>query len=513
MADELLVTTDEETLIERMGEFSDDSVGWVYYSFPWGQGELVGYDGPDKWQLEVLMALRDGLITLNEAIQIAVGSGHGVGKTAMVAWLILWAMSTKVDTRGVVTANTETQLKTKTWPELQKWHRLFIASHWFNYTATAFYSVAKDHDKTWRVDMVTWSEEKTEAFAGLHNKGNRIILIIDEGSAVPDKIWEVSEGALTDKDTEIIWAVFGNPTRNTGRFYECFHKFKKRWKTFRVDSRDVKITNKEKIAKWIEDYGEDSDFVRVRVKGLHPKASDHQYISSDIIEAARKRTLHPYTYNFAPIIIGIDRAWSGNDTKVWMRQGLFSKRLGTFNKGEDDFLIAGYVARWEDELKADAVFIDFGYGTGVYSAGKQLNRQWKMVEFGGEPMDRQYLNKRMEIWATMRRWLMDGGKINDDEDIAEDLKAPEAFEVQTGKNAGRMKMESKEDMKDRGIDSPDDADALAVTFSYPVKNKRQKMFDTMGNVTNNKYDVFKGNFNNEGNKQFNPLDPVWQIER
>jgi hypothetical protein len=102
-------------------------------------------------------------------------------------------LSTFEDTRGVVTSNTETQLKTKTWAELAKWHRLFIARDFFEFTATAIYSKAKDHDKTWRFDMIPWSVEKTEAFAGLHNKGKRIVVIFDEASAIPDKIFEVTE--------------------------------------------------------------------------------------------------------------------------------------------------------------------------------------------------------------------------------------------------------------------------------------------------------------------------------
>lgn len=513
MSNDAVITDDEDRLIDKMGEFSSDPVGFVYYSFPWGEGELKDYDGPEKWQLELLMAVRDGLLTLNQAIEVATASGHGVGKSCLVAWLILWGLATKVDTRCIITANTETQLKTKTWPELQKWHRMFIASHWFVFTATSVYSVAAGREKTWRADLIPWSEEKTEAFAGLHNKGKRILVIFDEASAIPDKIWEVTEGALTDEGTEIIWAVFGNPTRNTGRFFDCFNKHRKRWRNVRVDSREVRITNKVKIQQWIEEYGEDSDFVRVRVKGLHPRASDHQFIASDVIEAARKRFLRPDQFTFAAVVIGVDRAWSGDDTKVWLRQGLYSKRLGTFNKGEDDFVVSGYIARWEDEYKADAVFIDFGYGTGIFSSGNQMGRKWKMVEFGGEPTDRRYLNKRMEIWGLMKDWLVGGGKIPDDDDIAEDLKSPEAYEIQTGGNAGRMKMESKEDMKDRGLPSPDDGDALALTFSFPVLSKSQKMFNENTKPRENKqYDPLSINITEQGsNRVYDPLSPLGKV--
>jgi len=184
-------------------------------------------------------------------------------------------MSTFKDTRGVVTANTETQRKTKTWAELAKWFRLcWFASQMFDLTATAIFSVSPDHQKTWRIDMVPWSERNTEAFAGLHNKGKRILLIFDEASAIPDVVWEVSEGALTDEGTQIIWCVFGNPTRNTGRFKGCFAgKTRRRWNRRQIDSRTSVFVNRGQIDEWISDYGIDCDFVKVRVRGMFPGMS------------------------------------------------------------------------------------------------------------------------------------------------------------------------------------------------------------------------------------------------
>src|SRR5690606_2066805 len=132
-------------------------------------GELEGAAGPEPWQVKLLEELRDGLLTVEEAIQLARTSGHGIGKSACVSWIILWAISTFEDTRGVVTANTENQLKTKTWVELAKWYRLFIGRSLFEMTATALFSSDPEHERTWRIDMTPWSERNTEAFAGLHN--------------------------------------------------------------------------------------------------------------------------------------------------------------------------------------------------------------------------------------------------------------------------------------------------------------------------------------------------------
>ena len=138
-----------DELIEELASFSSDPLGFVLFSFPWGEpGELADALGPEPWQIDLLTALGQGVITLHEAIQLARTSGHGIGKSACVSWIILWAISTFEDTRGVVTANTENQLKTKTWVELAKWHRLFIAKHLFKMTATALFSADPEHERT-----------------------------------------------------------------------------------------------------------------------------------------------------------------------------------------------------------------------------------------------------------------------------------------------------------------------------------------------------------------------------
>lgn len=445
------------------------------YSFPWGSGELEEYDGPDTWQEKILKDVRDGLLTPAQAIQIAVSSGHGVGKSALVAWLILWSLATFEDTKGIVTANTATQLSTKTWAELAKWYRLFIAKHWFVFTATSIYSVEKEHEKTWRFDAIPWSETHTEAFAGLHNKGRRVVLIFDEASAIPDSIWEVAEGALTDKDTELLWITFGNPTRNTGRFHACFNSMRHRWKTMTVDSRDAKMTNKEQLNQWIADYGEDSDFCRVRVRGIFPNTSDNQFIPTDVVQKAKGKHLDESQYNFAPKIIGVDPAWTGGDeTVVVLRQGLASQILTVIRKNDDDFYVAGLIAKLEDEHKVDAVMIDLGYGTGIYSAGKQMHRQWTLIPFGGKSSDLGFANKRAEMWNLMKQWLTSGGAIPNDPTLATDLTSPEAYVVAVGPNAGKIILESKDDMKKRGLASPNRADALALTFAMPVLPKAQQ---------------------------------------
>lgn len=467
----------EAMLAEDMGRFFYDPLGFVLYAFDWGKGELTGFDGPDEWQAEFLSnwgeAIRrnnfDG-VTPVEAYRDATSSGHGIGKSALSSWVILYVMSTRPHSKGVVTANTSEQLRTKTWGELGKWKKRCITGHWFEYNNGKgnMNITHPEFAESWRVDGQTCREENSESFAGLHAANSSPWYLFDEASAVPDKIWEVAEGGLTDG--EPFWFVFGNPTRNTGRFRECFRKFRHRWSNRQVDSRKAKMTNKELIEQWRTDYGEDSDFFKVRVRGLFPSASDLQFIPQSYVDGAMSRTLEHSQYSFAPKIIGVDPAYSGADeASVYLRQGLYSKLLGSYPKTEDDVKFAQLIAGFEDEHKADAVFIDFGYGTGIHSIGKSWGRSWRLVQFGGESKDPQMLNKRGEMWNALKSWLNDGGSL-DDQQTADEITAPE-YKVRLD---GKIVLEAKEEMKRRGVPSPNRADALALTFAFPVVRNKPK---------------------------------------
>ena len=465
----------EAQLIDDIADFTDDPLGFVNYAYDWNQpGDLETVDGPRQWQSEVFQELGEHLQnpeTRKEPFLYAVASGHGIGKSAAISMLINWGMSTCEDCKVVITSNTENQLRTKTMPEVLKWFRLAINSHWWNQNAMSVSTVDKKHEKSWRVDAVTWSENNTEAFAGLHNKKKRIILVFDEASAISDKVFEVAEGALTDEETEIIWIVFGNPTRNTGRFKDCFMKLRHRWKTKQIDSRTVEGTNKVQIQKWLEDYGEDSDFFKVRVRGIFPSASFKQFISLDDVDAAFGRDLRPEQYSFAPKILTVDPAWEGDDEFViGCRQGLNFRILRTIAKNDNDIEMATLIATIEDEEEADAVFIDAGYGTGIVSAGKIMGRPWRLVWFAGAATDKGCLNKRAEMWKMGRDWLKEGGAIPKDPVLHQDLIGPETVPRLDGK----IQLESKKDMKGRGIPSPNRADSLMLSFAYPVASKHKK---------------------------------------
>lgn len=466
----------EDQLIEDIAGFSHDPLGFVLYAFEWGIGELEAFpDGPDEWQRETLTIIGEklaaGEITVTEAIQIAVASGHGIGKSALVSWIILWAISTYEDTKGVVTANTENQLKTKTWAEVAKWFRLCICRRWFELTATALFSKDPDHEKTWRIDMVPWSERNTEAFAGLHNKGKRILLVFDEASAIPDLIWEVSEGALTDSDTEIIWCAFGNPTKNTGRFRECFKRFRHRWHHRQIDSRTVRMTNKTQLQKWVDDYGEDSDFVRVRVRGVFPETAANALLGPEDYERATKRHYRADQYSHAAKILGVDVARQGTDrTVIFPRQGLVAFKPKIL-RIPNTMQVATIVAQAADKWGADAIFVDGtgGYGAGVIDRLRELGYVVHEVQFAGRAINPDYFNKRSEMAFEMAKWVKEQqGALPDIPDLETELCAL-TYRFQGDK----FRLSEKDEIKDEIGESPDLADALGLTFAFPVAPRSQ----------------------------------------
>jgi len=477
----------EREVLADLGRFTHDPLGFVLYAFPWSEPGTVleDEDGPDVWQREQLQAIGASLReNPHQLIQDATASGHGIGKGAEVAWLVLWALMTHEDARGVVTANTEGQLRTKTWPELHKWYGLLqfpVLRQLFAIEATSIHSTQPGHERTWRVDAVAWSERNVEAFAGLHNAGKRTILLFDEASSIPAAIWDTAAGALSDAKTELLWLAYGNPTRNSGRFKEVIAgRFRSHWSHRQIDSRTVKRTSKEQIEAWRQAYGEDSDFFRVRVLGQFPRASSVQFIGSDVVQAARRREL-PAGLPTDPLIFGLDCARFGDDhSTLAIRRGRDARSIPWSRWSQQDAMkLAGDVALEAERWKPDAIFVDAGnIGAAVVDRLRQMMKGHAVyeVQFGGRGGEAIWhgeqrvktMNKRAEIWTTMRSWLH-LGCIPDDDDLEADLTG---VEYGYGPDQTSIQLEKKEHMRSRGLASPDDADALACTFAEYVQPRQ-----------------------------------------
>jgi hypothetical protein len=473
-------------LAREIGSFAYDPLKHCLFAFPWGTGSLDGMKGPRQWQGDVLATVRDHLKnpkTRFTPLRIAIASGHGIGKSALVGQISKWALDCWVDARVVVTANTESQLITKTSPEVAKWHGLAITRDWFNRATMKISSV--ERPESWRLDFVTWSKNNTEAFAGLHNMGRIILVITDESSSIDDNVANVIEGALTDENTVLIWLAMGNPTRNTGWFHDAFHRYRGRWIHKQIDARTVEGTNKDYLNELVSTYGIDSDIVKVRVLGQFPSTSSLQFIGSGVVQAARERPIAETEYLPSdPVIFGLDHARFGDDQSVLaIRQGRDARsRPWRRWRGATAMQIAGDLNEAMRRYLPDAVFIDAGgpNAGGVIDRLRQLNPEYESifeVNFGtaSRGMEARWsgdarvlvANKRAQMWTNMRAW-MERAHLPDEQEIADDLTG-----VEYSYNADNaIQLEKKEHMKARGLASPDNGDALALTFAEDVAPRR-----------------------------------------
>lgn len=466
-----------QRLAEQIAQFYADPLGFVKFAFPWGQrGTLESYAGPDVWQEEALRELGEQIQQRNfdgvhavSPIRTAVASGHGIGKSTFVAWLACWILSTRPDSQGTATANTFPQLETKTWAAIQRWLKLSITAPWFVIGGDRIYRIAKR--ESWFLSAQTSREENSESFAGQHAATSTSYYILDEASAIPPVIWEVAEGGLTDGEPMIF--AFGNPTRNTGKFFEAtYGREKHRWMSRAIDSRQSAFTNKQVIEEWIQEYGEDSDFVRVRVRGLPPRAGDLQFIDSERVYEAQKR--FPQSLSDDPLVVGVDIARGGGDHNVIrFRRGTDAVSIKAVRiPGEQTRDTTLMVSKLAEILntpyngrRPDMMFLDeTGIGGPLFDRLKQLGfKNVTGVQFGAQSPERQYANMRSYMWGRLKDWLTRGA-IPKDIPLEIDLTGP----GYKHDKADRLLLESKEDMKKRGLASTDDGDALALTFALPV---------------------------------------------
>ena len=467
-------------LAKDMGRLASDPLKWVMYSYEWGEGLLSGFSQPDDWQCEFLDKLGfaikrnnfDGIKAV-DPIQMSTSSGHGIGKSALCSWLSGFIMSTRPYCNGVITANTHQQLKTKTWSEMIKWNNLSITGHWFKFlTSSSLRMFHVDHPQVWKLDGVTCVKENSESFAGLHAANSTPFYIFDEASAIPDIIWEVAGGGLTDG--EPMWFVFGNPTQPAGRFFECFNKQRHRWDTRQIDSRTVKITNKKKIKEWEEDWGEDSDFFRVRVRGVFPRSGSSQIISAEHVHLATKRDLRFDEFKTFPKLLGVDVARFGEDESViTRRQGGMVYPQESYRK-LDTMELSSRISRHIQEWNPDAVFIDgVGIGSGVIDRLNALGHKGVVIDVqaSGAAADKKYANKTTECWGLMAEWMKGDVQLPDDIELTSQLTARQyGFNIRE-----QIQLERKSDAKKRGQSSPDRADSLALTFAEPVRSVEDRM--------------------------------------
>jgi hypothetical protein len=481
---------DEQQLMATMWseDIADDPYAFVMFVFPWGKkGTPLEHEtGPRAWQKAKLLELKahiaknkqNGINNIPyDVLQDATASGRGIGKSALTAWLVWWMMSTRIGSTTIVTANTEAQLKSRTWAELGRWQTLAINEHWFDRSALSLKPASWFEEalkKQLKIDTgyyyaqaQLWSEENPDAFAGAHNPLG-MMLLFDEASGIPEVIWKVSKGFFTEKKSmNRYWYAFSNPRRNTGAFYECFHRNRAYWNRSNIDGRTVEDTDLNVYAQIIKEHGEDSYDARVEVKGQFPLQGERQFISRSIIEAAVERDLEEDAH--AGLVMGVDPARFGDDaTVIRFRQGRNARLIKPVElRNADNMKVANICAELINKYNPDAVCIDAGNGTGVIDRLKEMGYRVHEVWFGSKSDQNEYANKRTDLWAQMREWL-GGGCIDNLPELIDDLAGPE-YSFQG--HSDRIRLETKEEMKKRGLASPDHGDALACTFAVKVARK------------------------------------------
>lgn len=462
---------------------ADDPLAFVLFVYPWGQPNtpLHNFNGPRKWQRDVLTAIATHIKSNKgqldpKALRDATASGRGIGKSALVAWLIMWMLSTRIGSTVLVSANTESQLTSVTWGELSKWSAMIINAHWWEISATRLEPAKwikdiverdlKKGTRYWRAEGKLWSEEKPDGYAGPHNYDG-MMLIFDEASGIPACIWDVGAGYFTEKIADRYWMAFSNPRRNKGYFFECFNAKREFWQTRQIDARTVEDTDKEIYDQIIAEHGEESNQAKIEVYGQFPDEEEDQFISPALVDAAVKRPR--YEDESAPIVLGIDPARSGADaTVIVVRRGRDLIHLKR-HSNKDTMEVVGLVIEALEQFKPTLAVIDEGgLGYGILDRLNEQRYKVRGVNFGWKAKNPiAWGNKRAEMWGDMREWLRTAS-ITADRQLKADLTGP----AQKPDSSGTIYLEGKKEMKSRGLASPDAADALAVTFAFPVAHRQ-----------------------------------------
>jgi hypothetical protein len=475
---------EEQLLMSRLWDprVADDPEAFVLFAFPWGQANtpLAKFKGPRQWQRDVLRTIakhikdNQGEVDMS-TLREAVSSGRGIGKSALVSWLIMWMLSTRIGSSVVVSANSESQLRSVTWGELTKWQAMIINSHWWEISATKLVPAKwvcelverdlKKGTRYWAAEGKLWSEENPDSYAGVHNHDG-MMLIFDEASGIPDTIWSVGAGFFTENILDRYWFAFSNPRRNQGYFFECFNSKRDFWHGRQIDARQVEDTDKAVYEQIIAEYGEDSAQARVEVYGEFPSSGEDQFISPMVVEDAFKR--ERYKDTSAPIVIGVDPARGGADsTVIVVRQGRDIISIKRY-QGEDTMTVVGRVIEAIEEFKPVMTVIDEGgLGYGILDRLTEQRYKVRGVNFGSRAKNSiMWGNKRAEMWGAMREWLR-SASIPEDRKLKSDLTGP----MKKPNSSGTIFLEGKKEMKARGMASPDAADALCVTFAFPVAHR------------------------------------------
>jgi hypothetical protein len=416
------------------------------------------------WQQDDILQAVEDAIGNKKVRRLAIKSGHGIGKTTTLAWLILWFLFTHKDAQIPCTAPTENQMYDVLWKELVKWLKLMPEQIQGLYDWSNTYIRVKERPETWFARAKTARKEAPEALAGVH--GDYVMFVIDEASGVPEEIFNTAEGALTNKDILVI--MISNPTRLQGYFYEAFHKDGKNWQQLSFDSNESAVVDKEFVARIKEKHGENSDEFKIRVLGQFPSEEgidEKGFVSlftNDEIKFTQDQA-------FIQTRMGIDPSGEGQDETAWAVRDEFKGGIVGTERTSNPKSIAEKTLTLMEKYGSQAknVTVDnFGVGANVAQEIALTPFQYKVsgVNVGDKAKEELFLNIRAEAYYAIKEWFRKGGSLVDNE-VGHKLKE-ELLTVKFKRNLqGKIQIMSKQEMRKNGLPSPNKADAFMLTFT------------------------------------------------
>jgi phage terminase large subunit len=439
--------TSENPFVDFIKKYRHDPVAFVKNIFK---------VEPDEWQTAFLEGIRDN----NR--RISVRSGHGVGKSTAASWAMLWYLLTRYPVKVVVTAPTSSQLFDALFAEIKRWVKEMPPA------LSELLEVKSDRIELRPspteafISARTSRAEQPEALQGIHS--DNVMLVADEASGVPEAVFEAAAGSMSGHNAVTI--LLGNPVRSTGYFYETHNRLKDEWFTLHVNCEKSKRVSKEFVREMAIKYGEDSNAYRVRVLGEFPLSDDDTMIPFSVVEQAMNRDIE--VDQFAQVIYGIDVARFGSDkSALAKKKGNVITEVKKW-KGLDLMQLVGAIKHeYESEDPMDrptSIYIDsIGLGSGVVDRLRELGLPAIGINVSESPaMKNSYVNLRAELWGKMKNWLEQRGcAIPKDDDLLAELTAPRY----SFNSSGRLRVESKDEMKKRGLSSPDLADACILTLA------------------------------------------------
>jgi hypothetical protein len=419
---------------------------------------------PAEWQNEVGTSLMRNKRT-------AVSSGHGIGKTGLAASAIHWFLATRPRPAIIATANTENQLKGKLWREIAKINVKAKNKEWFEWKASTFTMFG---DVTAQAVALPWSDSNPEAFQGTHE--DHVLGVFDEASSIPRSIFNAFAGAMSTAGAR--WLIVGNPTSAEGYFHDACHgklralrvgdESRGLWKSFIVGCARSPFVDPSYIDDMRRQHGEDSDEFRIRVLGLPPRQSVTQFYNTQLVEQAMTRELE--IFKRWPLVIGCD-VGRGDRSVLFPRRGRVGlDRVEIINGSRTtDFArrIVDEIKFYREEhgLQAQIILEELGMGVGVVETLEDMgyaDQTWGVNTGDVAREPDLYTNLRCEMNANLKDWLEGNVMLPNCPALQDDMinirRKPD------GGN-GRLKLETKDEMRKRGVPSPDVLDALALTFA------------------------------------------------